>query len=129
MAETDFGEAVDKCIAGTLLKKTAERYFRHIGQPGHFAQCNGLVEIMIHVFKRLFNAPAVVIEFIVCETCEEQPLLVFTERVTVIAPDVEGVYDKTGLFPACATPLTVQLYVLMLPAFAVDVDVNVIGDD
>jgi len=60
MAKAYFGQAVDKGIAGALFEKPAERHFRHIGEPRHFSQGNGLVEILVHIFKGLLDAAAVV---------------------------------------------------------------------
>lgn len=60
VAQPYFRKTVYKGVAGTLFEKTAEGGIGHIGQPGHFVQGNGFVEVMVHVFQRFLNPPAVI---------------------------------------------------------------------
>ena len=62
MAQPDFVQAINKCIAGSFFHEPAERNFGHIDQSRHFTQRNCFVVIVIHVLKCLLDPSAVVTE-------------------------------------------------------------------
>ena len=64
MTQAYFRQTVDEGIAGSLLKKPAERNFGHTRQSGYFTKGDGFIEIEIQIFKGLFYPAAVVGELL-----------------------------------------------------------------
>ena len=68
MTESHFKQAIHKCDTGTGFKKTAEGYIRHIGQLCYFSQRDLFLKILVHVFNRFPDAPAVIRKFNIIES-------------------------------------------------------------
>ena len=60
MAKADLVQAVDKGFSGAFFYKAAEGNFRHADQVCHFTQRYLFIVVVVHVFERLFDTPAII---------------------------------------------------------------------
>jgi hypothetical protein len=66
VAQADLVQAIYERFTGAFFDETAERSIGHVGYFGYFGEGYLFVVVGVHVFKHLFNAPAVVVEAFRC---------------------------------------------------------------